>query len=223
MIIGRNETNIHINLLFVLADVMDTLVLDLNQMLKKEGVTLKHETKRDFNALMKSVKNLRSTIKFGCQETRNDYANDSDRIYEYIKLLIDRVGTNDLLFYNLYQKLYELKSTQDMKNLNLSVFDDVECELDSKIQRHISMAKEVFQVDDIKKRFCKKAYYARLVIVRSLTLDGLTPKYIADGLGLTERTVKKLIVEPQRALVDREDYKLMINEFYKQYYEKKAS
>ena len=223
MIIGRNETNIHINLLFVLADVMDTLVLDLNQMLKKEGVTLKHETKRDFNALMKSVKNLRSTIKFGCQETRNDYANDSDRIYEYIKLLIDRVGTNDLLFYNLYQKLYELESTQDMKNLNLSVFDDVECELDSKIQRHISMAKEVFQVDDIKKRFCKKAYYARLVIVRSLTLDGLTPKYIADGLGLTERTVKKLIVESQRALVDREDYKLMINEFYKQYYEKKAS
>lgn len=223
MIIGRNETNIHINLLFVLADVMDTLVLDLNQMLKKEGVTLKHETKRDFNALMKSVKNLRSTIKFGCQETRNDYANDSDRIYEYIKLLIDRVGTNDLLFYNLYQKLYELKSTQGMKNLNLSVFDDVECELDSKIQRHISMAKEVFQVDDIKKRFCKKAYYARLVIVRSLTLDGLTPKYIADGLGLTERTVKRLIVESQRALVDREDYKLMINEFYKQYYEKKAS
>lgn len=223
MIIGRNETNIHINLLFVLADVMDTLVLDLNQMLKKEGVTLKHETKRDFNALMKSVKNLRSTIKFGCQETRNDYANDSDRIYEYIKLLIDRVGTNDLLFYNLYQKLYELESTQDMKNLNLSVFDDVECELDSKIQRHISMAKEVFQVDDIKKRFCKKAYYARLVIVRSLTLDGLTPKYIADGLGLTERTVKRLIVESQRALVDREDYKLMINEFYKQYYEKKAS
>lgn len=223
MIIGRNETNIHINLLFVLADVMDTLVLDLNQMLKKEGVTLKHETKRDFNALMKSVKNLRSTIKFGCQETRNDYANDSDRIYEYIKLLIDRVGTNDLLFYNLYQKLYELKSTQDMKNLNLSVFDDVECELDSKIQRHISMAKEVFQIDDIKKRFCKKAYYARLVIVRSLTLDGLTPKYIADGLGLTERTVKRLIVESQRALVDREDYKLMINEFYKQYYEKKAS
>lgn len=223
MIIGRNETNIHINLLFVLADVMDTLVLDLNQMLKKEGVTLKHETKRDFNALMKSVKNLRSTIKFGCQETRNDYANDSDRIYEYIKLLIDRVGTNDLLFYNLYQKLYELESTQDMKNLNLSVFDDVECELDSKIQRHISMAKEVFQVDDIKKRFCKKAYYARLVIVRSLTLDGLTPKYIADGLGLTERTVKKLIVESQRALVDKEDYKLMINEFYKQYYEKKAS
>jgi hypothetical protein len=223
MIIGRNETNIHINLLFVLADVMDTLVLDLNQMLKKEGVTLKHETKRDFNALMKSVKNLRSTIKFGCQETRNDYANDSDRIYEYIKLLIDRVGTNDLLFYNLYQKLYELESTQNMKNLNLSVFDDVECELDSKIQRHISMAKEVFQVDDIKKRFCKKAYYARLVIVRSLTLDGLTPKYIADGLGLTERTVKRLIVESQRALVDREDYKLMINEFYKQYYEKKAS
>jgi DNA-binding NarL/FixJ family response regulator len=110
-----------------------------------------------------------------------------------------------------------------MKNLNLSVFDDVECELDSKIQRHISMAKEVFQVDDIKKRFCKKAYYARLVIVRSLTLDGLTPKYIADGLGLTERTVKRLIVESQRALVDREDYKLMINEFYKQYYEKKAS
>lgn len=223
MIIGRNETNIHINLLFVLADVMDTLVLDLNQMLKKEGVTLKHETKRDFNALMKSVKNLRSTIKFGCQETRNDYANDSDRIYEYIKLLIDRVGTNDLLFYNLYQKLYEMKSTQDMKNLNLSVFDDMECELDSKIQRHISMAKEVFQVDDIKKRFCKKAYYARLVIVRSLTLDGLTPKYIADGLGLTERTVKRLIVESQRALVDKEDYKLMINEFYKQYYEKKAS
>lgn len=223
MIIGRNETNIHINLLFVLADVMDTLVLDLNQMLKKEGVTLKHETKRDFNALMKSVKNLRSTIKFGCQETRNDYANDSDRIYEYIKLLIDRVGTNDLLFYNLYQKLYELESTQDMKNLNLSVFDDVECELDSKIQRHISMAKEVFQVNDINKRFCKKAYYARLVIVRSLTLDGLTPKYIAGGLGLTERTVKRLIVESQRALVDREDYKLMINEFYKQYYEKKAS
>lgn len=222
MIIGRTETNIHINLLFLIADIVETLMMDVQSMMKSEETHLRQESKRNFNAMLKAAKMLRKNVNQCSSETNNDYANDSDRMYEYIKLLIDRVGTDDTLFYNLYCDLKKLPSKENMKNLNTSIFDDVELELDGKIKRHIAAAKKVFSLESFKEPFNKKAYYARLITVRSLTLDGLHPEKIAKGLGLSLRTIKRLRKADECLLKEDAEYKILIERFYNEYYEGKV-
>ena len=110
MLVSYTEETLHSNLLFLLADVMETLMSDVNELLKKKGKCLKHEAKRDFNSALANIKRMRkSSINNSCMETQLNYANDSDQFYQMIKLIIDRSGRDDRAFYDIYEMIEKKK------------------------------------------------------------------------------------------------------------------
>ena len=122
MLIGSNEMLIHTNLLFLMADVMETLMLDVQEMLRKDNKVLRHEAKRDFNTVIGTLRKLKGSIR-GCGvETQVHYGNDSDMVYEFIKLLIDRCGEDDGKLLQLYRMVEKEPSACGMKMLDGSVF-----------------------------------------------------------------------------------------------------
>lgn len=126
MIIGSNETNIHANLLFLMGDIMESLLMDVRQLLLKQNCELRHEAKREFNTAIHSLRKMKGAGINGCHiETQIDFGNDSDRMYEFIKLLIDRCGADDRLMLQLYDHIAAMPSKCGMKNLDRSVFNGI--------------------------------------------------------------------------------------------------
>lgn len=60
MVVAGNEINIHINLLSLLADVVETLMLDTESMMRKQNCELKHEYKRNWNTALYSLRKIKS-------------------------------------------------------------------------------------------------------------------------------------------------------------------
>lgn len=126
MLIGSTETNIHCNLLFLLADVMETAMMDVNELLKKDGNVLRHEARRNFNTAISSIRKLRHSAIDKCRtDTQQDFANDSDMTYEFLKLLIDRCGEDDEKLFKFYNYIKQFPSQCNMKQLDSSVFNAI--------------------------------------------------------------------------------------------------
>lgn len=126
MVMASSEMTIHSNLMFLLADVLEVTMMDTQNLLNKDGYELKHEAKRNFKAALANLRRLRHISIDGCSErTQNGFANDSDRMYEFIKMLIDRVGEDDANMKNFYEYIQSHPSQCNMIHLDSSVFDDI--------------------------------------------------------------------------------------------------
>lgn len=123
MMIGSTEMTIHSNLLFLMADVMETLLMDTQSMMKQHGFEFKHEAKRNFNTAIASIRKLRKAVDGCSPETQDYFGNDSDHMYEFIKLLIDRCGEDDERMFKFYNYIKTFPSQCNMTNLDSSVFN----------------------------------------------------------------------------------------------------
>lgn len=221
MLISSTEANLHSNLLFLLADVMETLMMDTCSLMKSNGFTIRHEGKRNFNAAMASLRKMKGAVNTWSVETQIDYGNDSDHMYQMLKLIIDRCGSDDRSFYEIYKMIEEKESKLNMKSLDASVFDSIEQEESRKAKKHIRIACEVFNLKDIKQRFSKNAYYARLLVARALSSSGIRNKVIAEKMGLNKRTVKRLVDKCEDTILSDQLYLDMARDFYKRFYDEK--
>lgn len=224
MVVAGNEINIHINLLSLLADVVETLMLDTESMMRKQNCELRHEYKRNWNTALHSLRKIKSlSINKTSNETQGDYGNDSDHLYEYIKLLIDRCGNNDRTMFDLYNKLLSMPTKIGLKNLNSDVFSSIEYEEERKSSKCISLCQELYGVLSLKDmNKPADAYDARVLCATMLERDGFNIDVIAEKMGLSVRTVKGLIkVFP--AKVKNKKFKSVLEKFYDRFYEKKIN
>lgn len=113
---------IHSNLLFLMADMMETLLIDTSAMMKKEGFEIRHDAKRNFNTAISSVRKLRRAVDGCMQSTQENFGNDSDCMYEMIKLIIDRCGEDDMKMFKFYNYIKLYPSQCKMERLDSSVF-----------------------------------------------------------------------------------------------------
>ena len=66
---GKDALAISTNYCYVLADLMETNLLDLESIFKKNNIALKHEQKRYFNAAISNTKKLRREVNH-CNDKR---------------------------------------------------------------------------------------------------------------------------------------------------------
>ena len=118
MIIGTSEMTIHSNLLFLLADVTETLMMDVQSMMNKNGFELRHEAKRNFNTAIHNIRKLKNSVSGCSQTTQENFGNDSDHMYEFIKLIIDRCGEDDEKMFKFYNYIKSFPSQCHMNNLD---------------------------------------------------------------------------------------------------------
>ena len=114
---------IHSNLLFLLTDVTETLMMDVQSMMNKNGFELRHEARRNFNTAIANIRKLKNSVSGCSKTTQENFGNDSDHMYEFIKLIIDRCGEDDEKMFKFYNYIKSFPSQCHMNNLDSSVFN----------------------------------------------------------------------------------------------------
>lgn len=223
MLSSSNEARIYTNMVYLLADVMETLMMDSIALMKRNGEKLKHESKRDFNAAIANIRKMKNSTINGClKETQNDYGNDADHICELLKLIVDRVGRDDRVLWDIYEYVKSKSSNLNMTTLDDSFCESIELEEKRKAEKHIALICKVFNIEDFHEKFSKDAYYARILVVKSLQIDGIRDKFIADNLNLSVKTVKRLSKDYAKTFTDNKVLLDKQKEFFKLYMNEEA-
>jgi len=96
--------------------------MDTNYLLTKDGFELRHETKRNYNTAITSIRKLKRNVDHCSDETQEHFGNDSDMLYQVIKLLIDRCGSDDMKLFQFYNYIKSFPSQLKMEQIDDSVF-----------------------------------------------------------------------------------------------------
>lgn len=102
---GNTHINNLCNTFFVLIDVMETNLMNFDQELKKAGLELRHQDRRTYNTALKALQTLRKTTRENTMEEQQDYGRDADMINAMLMTFIDRVGSDDMMAYKIYEYL----------------------------------------------------------------------------------------------------------------------
>lgn len=117
---GTDKLNTLTNIVFVLTDVLETNLLDMQQEFKKQGFELRHDSKRNFNTAIAAIKRLKSDVNHCSSSTQENYGNDSDMVNAMLLTLIDRCGDDDEFAFKVYNYI---KSFPSKLNLDLDLDD----------------------------------------------------------------------------------------------------
>lgn len=108
---GSNNLNTYTNFLFIMADIMECNLLELQELMRKEGSEMRFDIKRQFNIAIKAIRNLSNQVINKCDiETQEYFADDSDVLNALIRMLVDRYGDNHYKALRIYNILEKLKS-----------------------------------------------------------------------------------------------------------------
>ena len=113
-IVGKDALAISTNLCYVLADIMESNLMDLEQIFKKNNFALKHEQKRAFNAAISNVRKLKREVNHCNSRTQENYGNDADMLNAIILTLIDRTGNEDFVMFKFYEYIKSFPSQFNM-------------------------------------------------------------------------------------------------------------
>ena len=111
---GTDRINTITNIVFVLSDVLEYNLINMQEEFKKNGFELRHEVKRNFNAALYNIKKLRKEINHCRTETQENYGNDADMLNAIILTLIDRCGNEDILMWKFYEYVKSFPSQFQM-------------------------------------------------------------------------------------------------------------
>lgn len=107
---GTTDLNTLTNTLFVLVDVLETNLMDLEQAFKKQGCVLRFDAKRNFNTASHALKKLKGDVN-KCETNVQEYfGNDADMINAMLMTFIDRTGEDDVMAYKIYEYLKSFPS-----------------------------------------------------------------------------------------------------------------
>ena len=111
---GKDALALSTNLCYVLADLMESNLMDLESIFKKNNLALKHEQKRFFNAAISNTKKLCREVNHCDAKVQEHYGNDADMLNAIILTLIDRCGNEDMLMWKFYEYVKSFPSKFQM-------------------------------------------------------------------------------------------------------------
>lgn len=115
---GTDKINTITNIVFVLADVLESNLINMQEELKKNGFELRHEAKRSFNTALANIKKLRREVDRCSESTQDNFGKDSDMLNALMLMIIDRCGDDDMFHFKLYNYI---KSFPSKLNLDLDL------------------------------------------------------------------------------------------------------
>lgn len=117
---GTDKINTITNIVFVLADVLESNLISMQEEFKKNGFELRHEAKRSFNTALANIKKLRMEVNKCSESTQDNFGKDSDMLNALMLMIIDRCGDDDMFHFKLYNYI---KSFPSKLNLDLDLDD----------------------------------------------------------------------------------------------------
>lgn len=117
---GTDKINTITNIVFVLADVLESNLISMQDEFKKNGFELRHEAKRSFNTALANIKKLRREVDKCSESTQDNFGKDADMLNALMLMIIDRCGDDDMFHFKLYNYI---KSFPSKLNLDLDLDD----------------------------------------------------------------------------------------------------
>lgn len=113
---GTDRLNTITNIVYVLTDVLETNLLDMQAEFKKHGYELRHDAKRNFNTAIGAIKKLKKDVNHCSDSTQTNFGDDADMINALLLTLIDRCGDDDIFTFQMYNyiKAFPSKLNLDM-------------------------------------------------------------------------------------------------------------
>lgn len=121
---SKTQANILSNLSFVLVDILESCYMEANEKFKTENSEFKHEAKREFNLLLAHCRNLKRYVRNCSEETQEFFGQDSDMLYQTLKLIVDRCGDDDVKLFKFFNYIKTFPSQLDME-IDDTVFSGV--------------------------------------------------------------------------------------------------
>ena len=115
---GTDKINTITNIVFVLADVLESNLINMQEEFKNNGFELRHEAKRSFNTALANIKKLRREVDRCSESTQDNFGKDSDMLNALMLMIIDRCGDDDMFHFKLYNYI---KSFPSKLNLDLDL------------------------------------------------------------------------------------------------------
>ena len=116
---GRNALVMSTNICYMLADLMEMSLMDLEEVFAERKLKLHHEQKKYFKGAIHNVRNLIKQVSHTPEITQVSFGNDSDMMHTMMLLLIDRCGEDDETMFKFYEYIKSFPS-----KLNLGIEDD---------------------------------------------------------------------------------------------------
>lgn len=99
------------NIAFIMSDVLEMLILEAGDELKKENRVFKQDVKYRYNNVKDALKLFRRSFLAKTKlEVQESYGKDSDIMYNMIKLIIDRSGDNLEISKDIFNDISKLPS-----------------------------------------------------------------------------------------------------------------
>lgn len=107
---GTDRMNTITNIVYVLTDVLETNLLDMQAEFKKHGFELRHDAKRNFNTAIASIRKLKRDLDSCSDSTQENFGNDADMLNAMLLTLVDRCGDDDEFAFKLYNYIKSFPS-----------------------------------------------------------------------------------------------------------------
>ena len=116
----------NLNITFVLADTLNSFMIDTETGLSKMGLTLSHEDKHRFLLMMKAIKSAKNLTSgfarplYGIVDA-DDACQTSDWYYNFIKLVEDKI-TDKQRTHDILKMLFSMESETPLYNVTAKDF-----------------------------------------------------------------------------------------------------
>lgn len=118
---GTTKLNTLTNIVYILTDVLETNLMDMEAAYRREGYGLRHDVKRQYNAAIHAIhaiRRLKADINKCSDSEQESFGNDADMVNALLLTLLDRVGDDDLLAFKFFNYI---KSFPSKLGLDLQV------------------------------------------------------------------------------------------------------
>lgn len=108
------------NVLYCLADMLESQLMDIEDGLRRTGHALRQESKRSYNTTLRGIRGIKLDVSGISAESQREFGDDADMLSALLLTIFDRCGDDRALLYRFYEYIESFPSKLDM---DLSGYD----------------------------------------------------------------------------------------------------
>lgn len=115
---GTTKLNTLTNIVYILTDVLENNLMDMEAAYRREGYGLRHDVKRQYNTAIHAIRRIKDDINKCSMSEQESFGDDADMVNALLLTLLDRVGDDDMLAFKFFNYI---KSFPSKLHLDLQV------------------------------------------------------------------------------------------------------
>lgn len=98
------------NILYILVDIMESRLMDMEHLMRKNNLMLRYDTKRNFNTVMSAIRKLKIDVNKCSNKEQDRFGDSSDILDALIMTIVDRTGLDVEDSFKIYEHIKKLPS-----------------------------------------------------------------------------------------------------------------